>query len=229
MKLVVFDIDGTLCYSTSKPSVHVQSFEKALKTLYNVSEDIDIRKLKNDIGPGAPDLKISEYLISYAKKGGEITNDELRTFEEHVSKYYIDMFNNQCEAFNGVYRLIQDLSKNKNIVITLATGNFVNIGWEKIKAINCYDFFVNKIGGFGNHPNKTEALRYSIKEAEELFNTKFEKIVYFGDQITDYKAAVENNACFIGVEKNNKLFDDSCFTINDFEIEYENILNFIFN
>lgn len=140
MKLLLFDIDGTLLLSGGAGKV---SFNKTFKDLFGIED------AWRNIDPGGK----TDYLI-IQELATLVLKRELTMSEYHaVCKSYLSYFKDdlyQSENFRlmpGVKELLFAL-KDQPVLLGLATGNLEDAGWEKLKYAGLDHFF--SFGGFGS-------------------------------------------------------------------------------
>jgi len=190
MRLILFDIDGTLIDSGGAGT---RSLDLALKELFSIDNafqgismagktDTQIIKeglLKHGISVnGNIDAVITAYL-KYLRK--EINNDR-----KHVKP--------------GIYNLLNTLSFMKDIGSGLLSGNLESGARIKLEPFKLNDYFPT--GAFGSDDeDRNNLLPVAVKRFEELFRRKIEidNCIVVGDTPRDVECAHIYGAMCIGV------------------------------
>ncbi|GAA4959128.1 HAD family hydrolase [Algibacter aquimarinus] len=198
MKLIIFDIDGTIIDSVNTDD------DCFIETFYNLHQidltNVDWTNFKNitDIG-----LTI-EIFQKYYNRLPSTKEIEL------IKNHFFELLNNRKEEFTEIkdsLSFINYISKIPDFQIGFATG-----GWKETAELKCnyvgldLDEFIFKSSNY--HFNRAKIIERVIDEALTKNNiNQFETIFYFGDGIWDLKATEELDIEFIGVDfkKNNKL------------------------
>ncbi len=191
MKLVLFDVDGTLIKRGSKG--HRMAFSEAFRKVYGVDTNIDIIKHS-----GMTDQQI---VIEVLKRNG-LDEKEIKKKIKECMKVMVDSFNkviykDEIIVLDGVKELLEGLEKRK-VLMGLVTGNLEPIARGKMKKVGLNKYF--KIGGFGSDDiNRTNLVKIAIKRAEN-FDFEFNKNVFLvGDTPRDVLAGKETGVKTIGV------------------------------
>ena len=198
MRLILFDIDGTLIDSGGAGT---RSLDLALKELFSIDNafqgismagktDTQIIKeglLKHGISVnGNIDAVITAYL-KYLRK--EINNDR-----KHVKP--------------GIYNLLNTLSFMKDIGSGLLSGNLESGARIKLEPFKLNDYFPT--GAFGSDDeDRNNLLPVAVKRFEELFRRKIEidNCIVVGDTPRDVECAHIYGAMCIGVATGPYSFD----------------------
>lgn len=186
MKLVLFDIDGTIMEWTR---THKDSFSEAFRKVYGVETNIDIIT-----SPGMTDQQI---IIEVLRKNG-LDDEMIKSKMKEAMGVMVDYFekeikNSKAELLPGVEEFLEELDKNA-VLMGAVTGNLEKIAWGKLKKTGLNKYI--KLGGFGSdHIIRTELVKLAIKRAEENFGFKLDKNVFsIGDAPSDMKAGREGGA-----------------------------------
>jgi phosphoglycolate phosphatase-like HAD superfamily hydrolase len=198
MRLILFDIDGTLIDSGGAGT---RSLDLSLKELFSIDNafqgismagktDTQIIKeglLKHGISVnGNIDAVITAYL-KYLRK--EINNDR-----KHVKP--------------GIYNLLNTLSFMKDIGSGLLSGNLESGARIKLEPFKLNDYFPT--GAFGSDDeDRNNLLPVAVKRFEELFRRKIEidNCIVVGDTPRDVECAHIYGAMCIGVATGPYSFD----------------------
>jgi phosphoglycolate phosphatase-like HAD superfamily hydrolase len=200
MTLVVFDIDGTL---TNTKAIDDLCFINSIRECWNCDlGDVDWNPYVNVTDTGlAKDIFKSFF-------AQEIGQTEIMNLKNLFSEKIISSAKENPKAFlevKGAKDFVKEL-ENQNIKVAIATG-----GW-RVTA----QFKLMKIGlelenfpfsTSDDHYSRGEILNRAIVKAKEGYQTNFNKIIYIGDGLWDYKTSRELEIDFIGIDylKNGKL------------------------
>lgn len=202
--LLLFDIDGTLLLTGGAGKV---ALEQAFEELFGIPDSW------GDLDPhGRTDAAIFDE-IAHKKLNRLLTQNE---FDRLMRRYEVlfescIMKASRYELMPGVTRLLEHLSREPDIFLGLATGNFEGAGRMKLKRGTIEHYF--KAGGFGEDAREREKiLLAAIAHAEASAGQKFEKkrIFVIGDTEYDIAAARATGLRSIAVLTNGR-------TTHDFE------------
>ena len=224
MKLVLFDIDGTLLVWGR---AHRDSFSEAFRVVYGVEADVSI------IAPaGMTDQQIITEVL--CKKGVDDKtikskmNEAMKVMAEYFER---EIKNDKPKLLSGVKEFLKELDKDK-ILMGVVTGNLESIARGKLKSVGLSEYI--KLGGFGSdHISRTELVKLTIKRAEEKFGFKLNKNVFsIGDAPSDMKAGREGGAfkCIgvtTGIFSKEQLIEAGADFVFDGLIKKEEILKII--
>lgn len=190
MRLILFDIDGTLIDSGG---AGVRALDLAMKELFaleNAFQGISmagktdtqiIREglVKHDLSTdGTIDAVINAYLRYLAQ---EINNDR-----KHVKP--------------GIYEILVELQTLSNVGMGLLTGNLEKGARIKLEPFGLNEYFPS--GAFGSDDeNRNNLLPFAVKRFENIFQKKIEmeKCIIVGDTPRDVECAHIYGAICIGV------------------------------
>jgi phosphoglycolate phosphatase-like HAD superfamily hydrolase len=198
MRLVLFDIDGTLIYSGGAGTRSLNSAFQELFSLENAfhgihmagKTDTEIIKeglLKHEISiDGNLDAVVSTYLKNLEK--------EIQNKRKHVKP--------------GVYGLLEHLSSEKNVGLGLLTGNLEPGARIKLESFDLNEYFSS--GAFGSDDeDRNNLLPIAVKRFEELFQKSIEidNCIIVGDTPRDVACAHIYHALCIGVATGSYSFE----------------------
>ena len=220
MKLIIFDIDGTILDSVNADD---KCFIQTFKDLYQ----IDLTNVKwNDF----KNVTDSGLTIEIFKKwlNREPRKEEIETIKTHF-KNLLENSVNEFTEIDKALSFIKFLSKNPNFEIGFATG-----GWKETAELKCnsIDLRLNDFifKSSNDHFNRAKIIELVIKEALNKHRIEnFETVIYFGDGLWDYKTTNELGIDFIGIDfkNNNKLYNAGVKKIIENYSESNKILNWI--
>jgi len=184
--LLLFDIDGTLLLTGGAGKV---AFEEAFEEIFEIPnswggldphgktdpaifDEVAKRELGRLLSPSEFDLLMERY-------------EEI--FEERIKQ------SPRFELMPGVIEILEHLSKDKNIFLALATGNFERAGRMKLKHGAVEHYFLT--GGFGNDARERDKiLLAAVAYSEEFARKRFEKRKIFVIGDTEYDIAAARKA-----------------------------------
>lgn len=190
MRLILFDIDGTLIDSGG---AGVRALDLAMKELFAVENAFQgismagktdtqiIREglMKHDLSTdGTIDAVINAYLRYLAQ---EINNDR-----KHVKP--------------GIYEILVELQTLSNVGMGLLTGNLEKGARIKLEPFGLNEYFPS--GAFGSDDeNRNNLLPFAVKRFENIFQKKIEmgECIIVGDTPRDVECAHIYGAICIGV------------------------------
>jgi phosphoglycolate phosphatase len=199
MRLVLFDIDGTLIDSGG---AGVRSLDLALKDLFSIDNGFhgismagktDTQIIKEGImkhglsGNGTIDAVIKAYL-NYLRR--EINNDR-----KHVKP--------------GIYEVLEELKPLQDLGLGLLTGNIEEGARIKLEPFSLNEYF--PAGAFGSDDeDRNNLLPIAVKRFEELFQQKIEadNCIIVGDTPRDVECAHIYGAMCIGVATGPYSYED---------------------
>ena len=197
-KLLLFDIDGTLLLTGGTGKI---AFEEAFEEIFEVPDawgnldphgktdpaifdEVAKRKLGRLLSPGEFELLMERY-------------EEI--FEERIQQSL------RFELMPGVIEILEHLSRDPEIFLALATGNFERAGRMKLRRGGVEHYF--QTGGFGNDAREREKiLLTAVAYSEELARKSFEKnrIFVIGDTEYDITTAKKAGVVSIAVLTNGR-------------------------
>lgn len=198
MKLVIFDLDGTLMNTAA---IDTKCFIDTFKTLY----DVEVTNSDWSTYEHVTDTYLTNEILSKAW-GRMPTKTELMKFREVFAFKLKAASQTNPEAFtevDGASEFIDSLKK-ENIAIGFVTGSWLSLAAYKLRQIG---FYIKKypFSTADYHYNRSEILRNTIEWAKEYYDQpNFESVTYFGDGPWDYKTSKELGIKFVGVATNKE-------------------------
>lgn len=194
MKLVIFDIDGTLA---DTKQIDDDCFIRAFDTTFQ----IDIRHQKWEDLTNLTDWGITEEIIQRELKRNP-TEAEYVLMEanmiHNLQKAFKENINHFLEI-TGAKTFFNHLRSTSNIRLGIATG-----AWEKSALIKLKAIGINPSNlpfSNSNHfKTREEITNHAIQQAKTNYLDNFEEIIYFGDGIWDYKTCQNLGIRFIGID-----------------------------
>lgn len=191
MKLVLFDIDGTLL---DAQKAGADSFLRFFEDVFGAHEEPP-----NIRFAGNTDLNIVQQLV--AERGEPMCEDRLSRFFEGLP----GILEEELQArkpliIPGCADLIHRLNESPHHLLGLVTGNIEGCARVKLNSVDLDPFF--PFGGFGcDHPDRNEMAKLAVRRAEEYIpaGDELEQCYLVGDTPHDMEAAREVSACAIGM------------------------------
>jgi phosphoglycolate phosphatase-like HAD superfamily hydrolase len=211
MKLVMFDIDGTL---TESYEYDEELFQKAIREtlkIENFSLNWKDYKYVTDSG-------ILNEIVN-KEKSRDISKEELAqvraTFVGYIKGLY-ENDNNFFKAVNGAIPLINELVKRSDIAVAVATG-----GWEESALFKLEKSGFNLDGipfaSSKDSYDRVKIMQIAEDRAKSFYGVdNFQKTYYVGDGEWDMKASSDIGYEFVGIgEKLSK--KGLSMHLNDFQ------------
>ena len=185
-KLVLFDLDGTLINAGGAGKA---ALTKAVKELYGKEP-----KFETSFIAGRTDT--DNFGIVYELiKGKKATKTEIKKIHAKYLELLPEEVKNSCkkktyQLIAGVKKFLETLSKEKDVILALGTGNVEKGAYIKLEPSGLASFFC--VGGFGEDgKTREEMLTAAVKRAEKKFKTKIsaDHVFVVGDTHRDISAA----------------------------------------
>jgi len=189
LKLILFDLDGTLLSSGMSGKT---ALDRAIKNLYGKTPEYDLTVLNGNTD-SKNFAKIFEITVGRKIKPAELAAlkaEYLRCLPAEVKTCVLA---GTHKIIKGVVKFLDALRAQKDVRLALGTGNFRDAAFIKLKPCGLEKYF--ETGGFGeDSSNRAKMLAAGVKHAEKFFKTKFapENIFVIGDTHKDVIAAKEN-------------------------------------
>ena len=209
IKSIIFDFDGVILDSNKIKS---NAFTKLFKDKNKNQENLDmiIRYHKDNMGISR-NKKIKFYYENILKQ--KITNKEV----DKIASDYSKLVFNKIIKTKFISGSKYFLSKNFKRYLF-----FVSSGTPENELINiCEKRKIDKYftGIYGSPDNKEKHIKRIMKK----YSLKENEVIFIGDALADYNAAVKNKIFFIGINYINNRKNKKNFYINNFN-EVENII-----
>lgn len=225
MKLIIFDIDGTLCHSKYVDDL---CFINAFKIALNI--DLTEKQADWDSYKQATELGIVKEILTGLQK-----NDDRSAINKIIDAYtsklshHLDNISNGFTVVHGAKEMVEYLKKEQQFELAIATGGFLKPALFKLSKLG-FDFEGVEFRSSDNFSSKSEMIKDIIRSILEKrkFET-FEKVVYVGDREYDYTTSAGLGIDFIGIDfdGNGKLVNAGVTNVfNNFE-PIEKILNIL--
>ncbi|HXV28129.1 MAG TPA: HAD hydrolase-like protein [bacterium] len=179
MKMLLFDIDGTLLLTGGAGAI---AFNKAFLKLFGIPDAWGDTKPHGKTDP----VIIEEIALRVLRRN--LTPKEYRTLCVHYLAYFEKELHRarQFRLMPGIPELLLSLSKRKDILMGLATGNFEKVSWLKLRRGMIDHFF--RFGGFGSDSSdRVEFTATAVKRGRKLVQKRVKQsdIFVIGDTPKD--------------------------------------------
>lgn len=195
MKLVLFDIDGTILWSdgAGRRALHVALLE-TFGTVGPADYWFD--------GKTDPQI-IRELMQSEGFDEDEIARRLPPTLDRYLQQLHVELNDpaHDAQVFPGVRQLLDALDDEEGVVLGLLTGNVAGGAQAKLERVGI-DFGRFPVGAFGSdHAVRPELPAIAQARCRELLNTHVEgdRIVVIGDTPADLTCGQSIGARAIGV------------------------------
>ncbi|MDH4128605.1 MAG: HAD hydrolase-like protein [Spirochaetota bacterium] len=178
MKLILFDIDGTLISSNGNGRL---CLTKAVESVFGseVNESIPMA--------GKTDKQIVHDMLCHLYSKEEIEKKLTEVFKRHI--YYLKKYftiERGVKACNGVNELLNALQQTNNHLLGLLTGNISMGAQVKLVSVSLDKYFT--FGAFGEDGfYRNELPQIALERAKKIVNHNFcgKDIVIIGDTVND--------------------------------------------
>jgi phosphoglycolate phosphatase-like HAD superfamily hydrolase len=190
MRLVLFDIDGTLIDSGG---AGVRALELAMKDLFAIENAF------HGIGmAGKTDTQIiRDGLEKHSISDNGIIDSVTRVYLRHLSR---EVHNDRRHIKPGIHDILNTLRALNDLSTGLLTGNLEKGARIKLEPFGLNEYFPS--GAFGSDDeDRNNLLPIAVKRFEQLFNREIEitECVIVGDTPRDVECAHIHGAICIGV------------------------------
>jgi phosphoglycolate phosphatase-like HAD superfamily hydrolase len=210
MRLILFDIDGTLIDSGGAGTRSLNNAFQELFSLENAFHGIRMA--------GKTDTEIiKEALLKHGiSKDGNL-DDVVSVYLKNLEK---EIQNNRKHLKPGVYELLEHLSSKRDIGVGLLTGNLEPGARIKLRSFNIDRFFIS--GAFGSDDeDRNNLLPIALKRFKELFQISIamDNCIIVGDTPRDVECAHIYHALCIGVATGPYSFEELVEAGADFVVK----------
>ena len=190
MKLVLFDLDGTLL---DAGLCGASSLEGLIKDLYGKRPSYEAASLA-----GKTDIHNFNYLYKSAFKkapsASQIKEIKAGYFKCLRAEAAALIKAKKAKPVKGIENLLKILCAHKDIKLALATGNFEEAARIKLAPFKLDKYFNFAASGFGGEvKDRVSLINLAVKNAQKTFGIKFkaDDIFVIGDTYLDIAAAKE--------------------------------------
>jgi phosphoglycolate phosphatase-like HAD superfamily hydrolase len=195
MKLLIFDIDGTLIQTHEEEA---NCFIQAFSDVTGISHiDKDLRSYQHVTDSGIA----QECIFNHFQR--DATFDELEQIEERFITLFAKTLAKQPpHPIAGVHGLFEKLANEPEICLAIATGSYYRSAMIKFHYSSLYLHHL-PISSCNDHYSRTEIMRIAKSKAQDFYGVgDFDSITYVGDGPWDIEAVNALTWQFIGVASN---------------------------
>lgn len=192
MRLVLFDIDGTLM---SDGGAARESFALALREIYDYSGD-----LRRYDFSGRTDPQIAHMVLHDAGWSEAAVEERISRLWERYLTELTHQAPQRARELPGVRPLLEELRRHAEVVLGLLTGNIEPGARLKLGAARLNDFF--PFGAFGSDSRERQELPpVAVERASRFSGHHFHgrDVVIIGDSIYDVRCGVPHSATTIAI------------------------------
>ena len=193
MRLVLFDIDGTLI--TDRGAAR-DAFAEALATVYSYRGDLS----RYDFS-GRTDPQIAHMVLGDAGfSKSEIDAGVQQLWDSYLRDLAVNATPDRVRALPGIRELVAALESHADVILGLLTGNIEPGARLKLAGASLNEYF--PFGAFGSDSaDRTDLPPIAMQRATEMHGHRFEgrEVVIIGDSIYDIRCGVPYDATTIAV------------------------------
>jgi phosphoglycolate phosphatase-like HAD superfamily hydrolase len=201
MRMVLFDIDGTLVLTGGAGG---RALRRTLNQCYGLPEVAD--GVRYD---GKTDPAIIREVLALHRVEAALTPDEFsRVFDQYLENLHHELeATAQVAVLPGVLELVQVLSRHEGFVVGLATGNVERGAHLKLERVGLRSYFA--FGGFGSDSeNRTELTRRAMERGRTHARSVLERTFVIGDTPSDVRHGREAGAVTVAVASGSYSLSD---------------------
>ncbi|MEE9142383.1 MAG: HAD family hydrolase [Gammaproteobacteria bacterium] len=193
MKLIVFDLDGTL---TETYAVDEEAFVRTM------ADEFGIENMSTNWAgyPHATDLAIVHDLHEQ-KFGREPDRDDIERFKNRMTRYLQEGMRRSggMRSIAGVSEMLETLNADPCYAVAIATGAFDRSAELKFRSGDL-DVDGIPIATSDDGTSRADIVRVAVKRAKQQYGcNEFERVVCVGDGTWDLETARELGYGFIGI------------------------------
>ena len=166
MRLVLFDIDGTLLREGIAPKI---AFARALRETYDTTGPIGEFKFAGMTDPEC----VTEIMRLAGIRDEVIFGRRSECLRRYVDHLRVEMQNHDgARLFPGVRELLERLNKLDDVLVGLLTGNILRGAELKLRRWNLEPYF--RFGAYGDdHENRSVLAQIALEKARSLVGRPF--------------------------------------------------------
>lgn len=199
MRLVLFDIDGTLIDSGG---AGVRSLDLALKDLFSIENGFHGISMA-----GKTDTQIiKEGIMKHGISANGTIDAVIKAYLHYLQR---EINNDRKHVKPGIYEVLEELKPLQDLGLGLLTGNIEEGARIKLEPFRLNEYFPS--GAFGSDDeDRNNLLPIAVKRFEELFQQKIEadNCIIVGDTPRDVECAHIYGAICIAVATGPYSYDE---------------------
>lgn len=197
MKLVLFDIDGTLINTAG---AGVRAMSQVFTQMYGVD-----RALEGLAFAGRTDRVIVQEALARVAPDSPIADPWWRSFREQYcglldSELRATAVDHSQHVLPGIRPLLDVLAGRNDVVLALLTGNFAQSAKVKLAHFDLWDYF--RCGAFGDHHvDRNHLFDVALEAAvpHKPADAEWDEVVVIGDTPLDVACALTGGATALAV------------------------------
>lgn len=194
MKLVIFDIDGTLTQTSAIDELCFRAAYAEMLDFHDISSALEAC-------PHISDTGITRFIYQTHKERAPHDHEEAAICARVVTLLHEHQRHNPAHfaEVSGAVTMLERLAEKNDWVIAVATGCWRASAEMKLRAANIA--LHEKPAGFAEDgPSREAIVSAAIARAQQAYNrTRFDKIVSVGDGVWDVKTAANLGLSFVGI------------------------------
>lgn len=172
LKLVLFDLDGTL----STGGMFTESLDRALEETLN--QGITRDSLEERVRTGSTARNSLKKIVEAAGVSKERQEEVVDNIFASATRYFeLALSKSPLVALEGVAELLEQLNKREDTMIGVVTNNISDVMKLKLSNSGLLSHFSiqNFMTSAENGGNKSELLEFAINNAEKELKTRFDR------------------------------------------------------
>jgi phosphoglycolate phosphatase len=205
VKLLLFDLDGTILHATHTRGL--EPFSVTMRETFGV--EVDLHAMRPD---GKTDPLIIAELLERTGAALRPDADALRAFDERLALRLAEALargTTRVDPIPGVRATLEALARDPRFALAVLTGNLERAAHLKLQAAGLADFFT--VGAFGSDSAERGALPEIARERFRVrtgLSVPLGACVIIGDTPLDHRAAERNGMPCVLVASGRTPLDD---------------------
>ena len=205
MKLLLFDLDGTILHATHTPGR--VPFDLAMRDAFDVT--VELARMRPD---GKTDPAIAAELLTQVGMTTELDAATLARLERCLAARLAEAITagaTRVEAVPGVRPLLESVGRDPRFACAVLTGNLAGAAELKLRAAGLADFFA--VGAYGSDHVLRAALPDIARGRFRMhagYDVPRRDCVIIGDTPLDHAAAVANDMPAVLIATGRIPYDD---------------------
>lgn len=195
MKLVLFDIDGTLLISQG---IGREAKRRAMTERFGTIGDLD----NHDFG-GQTDWGILATLLAPHGYSSADIGSEILTYQASMARHMNDIREQfAADALPGAFELLETMQARADVLLGIVSGNTGATAQIKLEMAG-FDPGLFPVGAYGHEsPRREDLTRLALRRAQQQAQQTFapRDIFVIGDTLADIQAARAIHAVAVAVE-----------------------------